>query len=350
MLESGSGSLHGHKRLKAITYSNYGSPDVLQLKDVKKPVPKDDEVLIKVRATEATKSDCEMRSFKYSVKWFWLPLRIALGVRKPKRQILGGYFSGEVESFGKNVTRFSAGDQVFGTAQLRLGAYGEYLALPASYAIVAKPSNMSFAEAAAVPLGGLNALHFMRRARIQSGEKVLINGAGGSIGAHAVQIAKSMGADVTAVDSPIKEAVVRRFGADHFIDYTKEDFAAQGEIYDVIFDMVTGSSYTTCIKLLAPNGRYLSGNPRFSVMLRSFLTTWLTDKTATFAFARESKKELLALKEMIEDGKIGSIVDRVFPMKQAVDAHHLVETEQRLGAVVITIGDDYGDPTTNRIE
>ncbi len=327
------------KSMKAITYSNYGPPEVLQLTEVEKPVPKDDEILIRVRAAEATKSDCEMRSFKYSVKWFWLPLRVALGVRRPKRQILGGYFSGEIESLGKDVTRFSAGDQVFGAAQLRLGAYGEYVALPAKFTIVAKPNNMSFAEAAAVPLGGLNALHFMRRAEIQAGEKVLINGAGGSIGAHAVQIAKSMDAEVTAVDSAIKEDMLRRIGADHFIDYTKSDFAGTGQTYDVIFDMVPGSSYTACIKALNPNGRYFSGNPRVSVMLRSLFTTRFSDKTAGFAFARESREELLALKEMIEDGRIGSIVDCVFPMEQAADAHRRVETEQRLGAVVIAIGD-----------
>ena len=279
---------------------------------VEKPKPEDDEVLIKVRAVEATKSDCEMRSFKYSVKWFWLPLRIAMGVRKPRRRILGSYFSGEVESLGKNVTGFSAGDGVFGTAQLRLGAYGEYVALPASYTIVAKPKNMSFAEAAAVPLGGLNALHFMRCAAIQVRDKVLVNGAGGSIGAYAVQIAKSMDAEVTAVDSTIKEDFLRRIGADHFIDYTKEDSSASGLTYDVIFDMVPRSSYTACIKALNRNGRYISGNPRLSIMLRSFLTTWFTSKTARFAFARETKNELSMLKQMIEEGKIGSIVDKVY--------------------------------------
>ena len=222
--------------MRAITYSTYGPPDVLQLTEVSRPVPKDDEVLVRVRAAEATKSDCEMRSFKYSVKWFWLPLRIALSVRKPRRQILGGYFSGEIESLWKDVTTFSVGDQVFGTAELRPGAYGEYVALPARYTIVAKPNNISFAEAAAVPLGGLNALHFMRRAKIRAGEQVLINGAGGSVGAHAVQIAKSMGAEVTAVDSTTKEGMLRRIGADHFVDYTKEDFAGRGQTYDVIFD------------------------------------------------------------------------------------------------------------------
>ena len=324
--------------MRAITYSSYGPADVLQLKDVDKPVPNDDEVLIKVRAAEATKSDCELRSFHYSVKWFWLPLRIALGVRRPRRQILGGYFSGEIASLGKDVTHFSIGDHVFGAAQLRLGAYGEYVALPASYTIVAKPRNMSFAEAAAVPLGGLNALHFMRLAEIQVGERLLINGAGGSIGAHAVQIAKSMGAEVTAVDSTIKEEMLRRIGADYFIDYQKEEFAASGRTYDVIFDMVPGSCYASSIEALNPNGRYVSGNPRLSFMLRSVFTTRFTNKTARFAFAGETKEELSALTEMIEAGQIRSIVDRVYPMERAADAHRLVETEQRLGAVVIAIG------------
>jgi NADPH:quinone reductase-like Zn-dependent oxidoreductase len=318
----------------------YGPPEVLQLSEVSKPVPKDDEVLVRVRAAEATKSDCEMRRFKYSVKWFWLPLRIALGVRRPRRQILGAYFSGEIESVGNKVTTFSVGDQVFGAAGLRLGAYGEYLALPAHDTIVAKPKNMSFAEAAAVPMGGLNALHFMRRARIRPGEQVLINGAGGSIGAHAVQIAKSMGAEVTAVDNAIKEGLLRRIGADHFIDYTKEGFAGSGQIYDVIFDMVPGTSYAACIQSLSATGRYLSGNPRLSVMLRAPLTTRFTSKTAIFAFAGETREELLALKGMIEEGKIRSIVDRVFPMERAADAHRLVETEQRLGAIVIAMGGD----------
>jgi NADPH:quinone reductase-like Zn-dependent oxidoreductase len=314
------------KRLKAITYSNYGPPGVLELKEVEKPVPKDDEVLIRVRAVEATKSDCEMRSFKFAVKWFWLPLRI-----------------GEVEALGKDVTEFSTGDQVFGAAGLKLGAYGEYVALPAKFTIVAKPGNMTFAESAAVPLGGLNALHFMRLARIQPGDKVLINGAGGSIGAHAVQIAKSMGAEVTAVDSTIKEDLLRRIGADHFIDYTKENFTAMGRTYDVIFDMVAGSSYAASIRALVPNGRYLTANPRLSVMFRSVFTSRFSEKTARFAFAQEAREELLTLRQMIEDEKIGSIVDRVYPMEQAADAHSRVETEQRLGAVVIAIGDRVDD-------
>lgn len=325
--------------IKAITYTNYGAADVLRVSEVEKPVPKDDEVLIRVRAAEATKSDVEMRSFKFSVLWFWIPLRIAFGIRKPRRQILGGYFSGVVEACGKDVTQLSPGEEVFGTAGLRLGAYGEYMVLPATYTIAPKPANMNFAQAAAVPLGGLNALHFMRIAQIQPNEKVLINGAGGSIGTHAVQIAKSMGARVTAVDSAIKEDLLTGLGADSFIDYEKENFAVLGETYDVIFDMVPSSSYSACIRTLAPNGRYLSGNPRFSVMLRSILTSRFSDKTSRVAFAGETLEELNTLKEMIEDGRIQSIVDRIYSMEEASDAHRLVETEQRIGAAVIAIGD-----------
>lgn len=322
--------------MRAITYSEYGPPEVLQLRDVDQPVAGDHDVLIRVRAAEATKADCEMRSFRFAVNWFWLPLRIALGLRRPRRRILGAYFAGEIESFGRSVTGFSAGEEVFGATGLRLGAYGEYVALPASSCIAAKPRNMTFAEAAAVPLGGLNALHFMRRARLQPGERVLINGAGGSIGAHAVLIAKAMGAEVTAVDHEVKENLLRRLGADHFIDYTRRRFTDSGP-YDVVFDMVAGSSYSACLGVLEPRGRYLSGNPRLSVMLRCLLTTRFTDKTATFAFARETREELLALKELAEAGRIVSIVDRVLPMEQAAEAHRLVEREERRGAIVIAI-------------
>lgn len=324
--------------MKAITYTNYGPPEVLKLEDVPEPVPQDDEVLIRVRAAEATKADVEMRTFNFSVKWFWLPLRLAIGVTKPRRRILGGYFAGEVVALGKDVTRLTVGDEVFGTAGIRFGAYGEYVSLPANYTIVPKPTNMSFEEAAAVPLGGLNALHFLRLAEIKAGEKVLINGAGGSIGAHGVQIAKAMGAEVTAVDAGIKEEFVRSIGADHFIDYTQEDFTDTDARYDVIFDMVPGSSYSGCIRLLNLNGRYLTGNPTMKFMLRSAITTRFSDKTVRFAFARESEEELLALKDMIEDGKIRSIVEKVYPMDQAAEAHRRVETEQRIGAIVISMG------------
>lgn len=255
--------------MKAVVYERYGPPEVLQVRDVAMPVPKKNEILIRVRAAEATKADCEMRSFRFPVYWFWLPLRIVLGIRKPRNPILGGYFAGEVEAVGKAVSKFKPGDLVFGAAQLRLGAYGEYLCLPDHYTVTAKPRNLSFAEAAAIPLGGLNALHFMRKARLQPGETVLVNGAGGSIGTFAVQIAKTMGAKVTAVDSAIKEEMLRGIGADHFIDYTREDYTKNSRTYDVIFNMVARNSFAGSINRLKPKGRYLIGNPKFSDLFRT---------------------------------------------------------------------------------
>ena len=323
--------------MKAIVYTQYGAPDVLQVKEVEKPKPGDDEILIRIHAAEATKADCELRSFKFAVKWFWLPLRVAIGLTRPKNQVLGGYFAGKVESIGKDVSNFEKGDEVFGSAKLRMGAYGEYACFPASYTIVPKPHNLTFEEAAAVPLGGLNALHFLRKANIQKGERVLINGAGGSIGTFGVQIAKAMGAEVTAVDSIAKEKMLRRIGASHFFDYTTGDFTKSRQTYDVIFDMVAQNSYSACIKSLNPKGRYLMGNPRISDMLRSVLTSSFTDKTAIFAFAGETVEELLELKEMIEGGKIIPTMDKIYSIDQAAEAHRRVETEQRLGIVVISV-------------
>jgi NADPH:quinone reductase-like Zn-dependent oxidoreductase len=324
--------------MRAVVYTEYGAPEVLHVREIAKPEPKDNEVLIRVRAAEATKADCELRSFNFAVKWFWLPLRIAMGIARPKKQVLGGYFAGEVEAVGKDVLKFTKGDQVFGSTQMRFGAYGEYICLPADYTIVPKPGNLSFEEAAAVPLGGLNALHFMRRAGIKQGDKLLVNGAGGSIGTFAVQIGKAMGAEVTAVDSAIKEEMLRGIGADHFFDYNKEDFTKSGQSYDVIFNMVAQSSYARCVSALNPKGRYLLGNPRASDMLRSFITSMLTDKTAIFSFAGEKDEELVALKEMIEEKKIRPIVDKIYTPEQAAEAHYRVETEQRLGVVVISMG------------
>ncbi len=323
--------------MKALCYSRYGAPDVLHVEDVPTPQPGQGEILVRVRAAEATKADCELRSFRYEVKWFWLPLRLAIGVRRPRRRILGAYFAGEVAALGPGATGFSVGEAIFGSSGLRLGTYAEYAVLPASSAIAPMPRTMTFTEAAAVPLGGLNALHFMRLAQIAPRDAVLVNGAGGSIGVHAVQIARAMGGHVTGVDHGIKEAFVRRMGADDFVDYTRDDFTTAGPRFDVIFDMVPRSGYSACIRALRPGGRYLCGNPRLSVMARSVVTTRFTDKTARFAFARETKEELETLRVMIERGDIRPVVDRVLPMEQAAEAHRLVESERRIGAIVIGI-------------
>lgn len=324
--------------MNAITYTRYGPPDVLHLADVGTPVPTDDEVLIRVRAAEATKADCEMRSFRFSVRWFWLPLRLVLGVTRPRRKILGAYFAGEIVQVGRNVTGFAAGDEVFGSSGLRLGAYGEYMTAPARAAIVEKPRTMPFTEAAAVPMGGLNALHFMRLARIHPGDHVLVIGAGGSIGAHAVQIARAMGAEVTGVDTGAKAEFLRRVGASHVVDFATEDALAAAARYDVIFDMVPGRSLAVALRALKPGGRYLHGNPRLSLLIRAPFVHRFTNKSATCAFARETREDLVTLKQMVEAGAITSIVDRVLPMTEAAEAHRLVESETRKGAIVLAIG------------
>ena len=323
--------------MKAVVHDHYGPPDVLRVAEIHRPIPRDDEILIRVHAAEVAKADCELRRFHFQVNWFWLPLRLALGVTKPRRPVLGGYFSGVVEAVGKNVTRLRPGDEVFGAAQLRLGAHAQYLCLPARYTVVPKPRNLSHAEAAAVVMGGLNALHFMRRANIQPGERVLVNGAGGSIGLFAVQIAKAMGAEVTAVDGAHKEPMLRSIGADHFIDYAKQDFRQDSRKYDVIFSVIVNATYRECLAALKPRGRYVLANPRFIDLLRSVATSTLTDKTVIVALAGENEEELLALKQMIEDGKIRPVVDRLYTMAQAAEAHRRVETEQRLGAVVMSM-------------
>jgi len=324
--------------MKAVVYNEYGSPDVLRIEDVPIPEPRENEILIRVRAAEVTKGDCELRRFSFQVKWFWLPLRIAFGLARPRRRVLGGYFAGEVASVGKGVSVFREGDRVFGAAQLRLGAHAEYVSLPASYTIAPMPSNASFEEAAAVPLGGLNALHFMKRAQVGAGDTVLVNGAGGSIGVYAVQIAKSLGAEVTAVDSAAKESLLRGLGADHLLDYAREDFTRSGKTFDMIFGVVAGSSFARCIRALNPAGRYVMANPRLSDMLRSVSTSRFGGRKTIFAFAGETQDELLALKDMIESNRIRPVVDKVFTLAEAAEAHTRVETERRLGPVVLCPG------------
>jgi len=325
--------------MKAITYRRYGPPDVLQIEDVPTPSYSDDEVLVRVQAAEATKGDCELRRFRFAVRWFWLPLRLALGVRRPRRRVLGGYFAGEIAAVGKAVTEFSPGQRVYGATGLRFGAYGAYVAVPAQGPIAAMPMSMDATQAAAVPLGGLNALHFLERARIQPGETVLINGAGGSIGAHAVQLAKAMGAQVTAVDHARKEVFLRGLGADTFIDYRQSDFTADARTYDVILSMVASASYGRCLPVLQPTGRYVLANPRLSDMLRAPITNAFTRQRVDIAFAPESRVALEALRTLIEQGKLGPIVDQVEPMERAAEAHRRVEREERLGAVVLAIED-----------
>jgi NADPH:quinone reductase-like Zn-dependent oxidoreductase len=325
--------------MKAIVWTKYGPPDVLQLKDVEKPTPTDNEVLIRIHATTVTTGDCEMRNLQFPL-WIRLPMQIYVGLRKPKRvTILGGYLAGEIEAVGKDVKQFNIGDQVFGFTGMNFGAYAEYVCLPEEGAVITKPANMTYEEAAPVSLGGLEALHFLRKANVRPGQKILINGAGGSIGTFATQLARHFGAEVTAVDSTEKLDMLRSLGADHVIDYTQEDFSKKDQTYDIIFDVVLKSSFSRIIKSLNENGVYLLTNPTLFKMIQG---TWVSrkgSKKVIFEFTKPNTEDLIFLKELIQAGKIKTVIDRHYPLEQTVEAHRYIETGHKKGNVVITMGD-----------
>jgi len=328
--------------MKAIVYDSYGPPEVLQLKEIDKPVPKDNEVLIKVCAATVIVGDCELRSFKFPL-WFWLPFRIYMGFIRPKRaKILGHELAGEVEAIGKDVTTFKKGDQVFAVTGIRFGAYAEYICLPEeqkgmSGAVVLKPENMTLFEAATVPTGGLIALHYLRKAKLQVGEKVLICGASGNIGSYAVQLAKSMGAEVTGVCSTEKLALVKSLGADKVIDYRHVDFTECGKTYDIIFDTAGHSRYSRSLKTLNSTGRYILANPRLWQMIRAVWTSKWGSKKVMFEFASFKAEDLLHLKQLIEAEKIKSDIDKIYPLNQIVEAHQYVDNKLNRGNVVINL-------------
>ena len=320
--------------MKAIVYEKYGTPEVLHLKEVEKPTPEDNEVLVKIHATTVTKYDCWARS-STAPPGFWLPSRIASGIRKPKQTILGTDFAGEIESVGKDVKGFKIGDQVFGFIS-RLGAYAEYMCLPEK-GVAIKPANMTYEEAVAVVQGGLTALYFLRKGNIQSGQKVLIFGASGGIGIYAVQLAKYYGAEVTGVCSTPKLEMVKSLGADKVIDYMKEDFTKNAHTYDIIFDTVGKTSVSRSLRSLEEKGLYIFATFGLVMLIRAFWLTRKCSKRAIFGVIEESAEDLLFLKELIEAGEIKPVIDRSYPLEQTAEAHRYVETGHKKGNVVITI-------------
>ncbi len=329
--------------MKAVIWTRYGPPDVLELRQVDKPTPKDDEVLIKIHATTVTAGDCEMRSLKFPV-YLSLPMRIWLGFTRPRgTTIPGTEFSGEIESVGKDVKLFRVGDQVFGSAGLSLGTNAEYICLPERReqgSLAIKPANMTFEEAATVPFGASDALHFLRKGDIQRGQRILINGAGGSIGTFAVQLARHFGAEVTAVDSTGKLEMLRSIGADHVIDYTQDDFIQNGETYDVIFDVVGKASLLRSRRSIKQDGTYLLANPRPSQMIGGLWTGMTSRRKVVMQPASGTSEDLSLLRELIEAGKIRTVIDRSYPLDQIVEAHRYVETGQKKGNLVITVTHD----------
>lgn len=323
--------------MKAVVYEKYGSPDVLEYQEVNKPAPKDNEVLIKVYATTVTVADFRSRSFTVPPA-FWLPARITLGLRRPKKPILGVELAGEIESIGKDVKRFKKGDQVFAATLISYGAYAEYKCLPEDAAIAIKPSNLSYEEAAALPIGARTALHFLRKANIQPGQKVLVYGASGSVGTYAVQLAKYFGAEVTGVCSTSNLELVKALGADQVIDYTAEDFSNNGETYDVIFEAVDKSSFSACKKALKKDGIYLNvTSPLPDIQM---LWTKMTSSKKLFLGENppEKAEDLILLKELVESGQLKPFIDWCYPMEQIVEAHRYVDKGHKKGNVVITVG------------
>jgi len=322
--------------MKAIIWTGYGPPDVLQLRDAPQPAPRADEILIRVRAASVTNGDCELRRLALPLM-FGLPVRLYVGLRRPGRiTILGQELAGEVAAVGASVTRFRPGDAVFAFAGLRLGAYAEYACLRATGPVAAKPADLSWEEAATLPMGGMEALDFLPRAAIRPGERLLINGAGGSIGTLAVQLGKHYGAEVTAVDSAGKLDMLLAIGADHVVDYAVEDFTRNGRRYDVIFDVIGKSPFARSMAALAPGGRYLLGNPRLADRARAAANRD-GDRRVLLATSERGAPAMERLRALAEAGVLRPVIDRHYPLEQTAEAHRYVDSGRKRGTVAITV-------------
>ena len=324
--------------MKAALYDRYGPPEVVEIREVPKPVPQDHEILVRVHATTVCAADWRLRTANPFL------IRFLNGLRAPtKIHILGMEFAGTVESVGKAVTRFSAGDSVFGITGFKFGAHAEYLCLPAAGLVEHKPANMTFDEAAAVLFGGGTALHFLRMAKVQAGQNVLVYGASGSVGVFAVQLAKHFGARVTGVSSGANLELVQSLGADRAIDYTKEDFSQAGRVYDVVFDTVGYSGFSRAMRSLKRGGVYLraGGSGRLSSILLSIVQSWWASLTGAATViggvARVTPQDLPFLKGLIESGKLGTVIDRRYPLSEIAEAHRYVEAGHKRGHVVINL-------------
>jgi NADPH:quinone reductase-like Zn-dependent oxidoreductase len=322
--------------MRAIVHTQYGSPEVLHLADVEKPVPGRHEVLIRVRATTVSAADVRCRAFRVPLA-FWIPARLALGILTPRRSILGGEFAGDIEEIGTDVVRFKKGDQVFGETLMRPGAYAQYTCLPDTGVIALKPANMTYEEAAAVPIAARAALHFLRRANVARGTSVLVYGASGSVGTFAVQLAKYFGAHVTGVCSGSNLELVTSLGADAAIDYTTERVGARGGVYDVIFVAVDRCPFSDCMKALKRHGVYVN----VTAPLRTLPMWWAAltrQKTiVTGELANEDADDLVFLRSLIERHQLRAVIDRRYPLEQVVEAHRYVDQGHKKGNVVVTV-------------
>jgi len=325
--------------MKAIMYERYGPPDVLELKEVAKPTPRDNEVLIRTHATTVTSGDCRVRSLHMPVG-FGLIARLVLGVSRPRQSILGSELAGKVESVGKDVNKFKIGDEVFAFTGARLGCHAEYKCMPEDGAVVLKPANLNFDEAAAISSGGTTALDFFRRAKLQSGEKVVVNGASGGVGTAAVQLAKHFGADVTGVCSTANMQLVRSLGANHVIDYTKQDFTENGETYDIIVDTAGTVPFSRSKASLKDRGRLLLVLSGLPDILQMPWVSMTSSKKVIAGPAAGRAEDLRFLAELAEAGEFKPVIDRRYPLEQIAEAHRYVDTGRKKGNVIITLEHD----------
>lgn len=329
---------NGKTAMKAVVYTEYGPPEVLRLAEVAKPVPEDDEVLIKVHATAANTSDANVRGFTFVPPGFGLLPRLMFGITAPKIQIIGVAVAGEIEAVGRNVTRFQVGDRVFGLTGDNMGAYAEYVCVAGEGFLTTMPAGLSYEEAAAIPFGAHTALYFIRnKGQVQPGQKVLIIGASGSLGSYAVQLAKYYGAEVTGVCSTPNLDMVQELGADRVIDYTKEDFTKNGVTYDVIFDTAGKTSFSGIKNSLKENGIYLAGAGGLREFAQMAWTSLSGDKKVIAGQATEQPGDIDFLKELVEAGTMKPVIGRTYPLEQIVDAHRYLDTGHKRGNVVITI-------------
>lgn len=324
--------------MKAMIYTEYGEPEVLHLKDVEKPTPKNNEICVKVHATSVTTGDCNIRNFVFVPHGFTFMSRLVFGFNKPKKQILGLEFAGIVDTVGAEVTRFKPGDEVFGLAGVRMGSYAEYNCLPETVGVTLKPANLSFLDAVSIPNGALTALTFLRKiGKIKSGQKVLINGASGSIGSYAVQLAKYFGAEVTGVCSGKNVELVKSLGADHVIDYTKEDFTKRHKTYDMILDTVGKSPFLKSRPALKSGGVYLSAAAGIREFWQALWTSFASSEKVKVGMSSESQEDLIFLKQLVEEGHLKPVVDRCYPFEALPEAHRYVDAGHKKGNVVIEV-------------
>lgn len=322
--------------MKAVLWTKYGSPDFLKMDEVSKPLPSQDELLVKVKGATVMPGDCEIRRFDIH-PLFWLPLRLYMGLFKPKRPILGMELSGIITEVGGNVSHLKKGDEIIADAGLKFGAYAAYTCIHKGNAMALKPSNLTFEEAATIPTAGMNALHYMRKAQIRPGQKVLIKGASGCFGTYAIQIAKHFGAEVTGVDHGSKLAILQTHGVAHTIDYTKEDYTQNGIRYDAIFDVVGDTSISNGMKSLNDGGRYLLATPWIKRVLEGLWASAKSNKQFIFALAKYKNEDLEYLTGLVQNGVIKPVVDKNYQLEQMSEAHTYVEKGQKIGNVTISV-------------